>query len=411
MKLTFVDQLRLCQTDDGRVWGTGGGRYSYYSRFLEVFDSVQVVTRIEPIVDPGAGMELCDGPGVTFVSPPLYVGPWEYMRTLPLLKAFLRSLYVPDSAYLLRVPSQMSFDFAEVLRHRGHPFGLLVVADPLGDFSPGAARSILRPYLRRRFKNALQVLCREAAACAYVTNSALQRTYPSRVGTGFDGVSDVEMPVEWLRQESRTYPLSGAEPTAISVGSLSNMAKGADILIEALAILARLGRPIKVTFVGTGKHRSELVRLAQRRGVSGQIQFIGASTRGELKELLDNAGLFLMPSRTEGMPRALLEAMGRALPCVTTNVGGMPEVLSSQDMIPPNDPAALAAKLMEVLSTPDRLAEMSRRNLETAKRFGLDVLLKRHLAFQSSLQKCTIAWCTASHEQTHQDSQHEAIRT
>jgi glycosyltransferase involved in cell wall biosynthesis len=392
MKLVFVDQLRLYRTPDGRVWGLGGAKYSYYARFLETFDTVRVVSRVEPIPRLTSDLERCDGPGVAFLSPPLYVGPWEYLRSRRRLAAFLSSVYATDVAYLLRVPSQLSFDMARVLRRAGHPFGLFVVADPYGDFSPGATRSILRPYLRRRFCSSLRTLCREAGVCAYVTRRALQDAYPCREGAGVDGVSDVEMPIEWLCEDARKGDVQRATVLGVCVGSLANMSKGADTLIEALAILAGWNCPLKVVFAGSGKHLPEVVRLARSRGVSKRIHFVGAANRARLRELFDSSDVYLMASRTEGMPRALLEAMGRALPCIATNVGGIPEVLAPEDMAPPNDAAAFARKVAEVLATSGRLSSMSRRNLCTARDFRVETLRTRHLEMQARLCRCTAEW-------------------
>ena len=70
-------------------------------------------------------------------------------------------------------------------------------------------------------------------------------------------------------------------------------------------------------------------------------------------------------------------------------------MLPPEDMTPPNDPAALALRIIEVLSTRGRMAEMSRRNLETARQFRLDILQQRHLEFQSTLYQRTNTWRSA----------------
>ena len=103
MKLVFVDQLRLYRGADGRVWGTGGGRYSYYSRFLGVFDSVQVVTRIEPTVSTHPGMELCDGPGVTFYLH-RYTSGLRNTSELCAVKSFLRFSRPQFSVLFVPIP-------------------------------------------------------------------------------------------------------------------------------------------------------------------------------------------------------------------------------------------------------------------------------------------------------------------
>ena len=73
----------------------------------------------------------------------------------------------------------------------------------------------------------------------------LQRTFPALPGSGFDGVSDVELTAEWLMSKSRKDRVDVSPASLLSVGSLSNMAKGADTLIDALAILKRRGRRMR----------------------------------------------------------------------------------------------------------------------------------------------------------------------
>ena len=88
-----------------------------------------------------------------------------------------------------------------------------------------------------------------------------------------------------------------------------------------------------------------------------------------------------MPSVTEGMPRALLEAMARGLPCVASSVGGIPEVLTPDALVPPGNVEALTQKLTSVLRDPLWLSEMSRRNLQKAAEFRDDVLMEKRLEF------------------------------
>jgi len=88
-----------------------------------------------------------------------------------------------------------------------------------------------------------------------------------------------------------------------------------------------------------------------------------------------------MPSRAEGLPRALVEAMARGCPCIGSNVGGIPELLAADDLVPPNDPEALARKIMEVTADPERMKAMSARNLSRAKEFDPEVLRNMRLAF------------------------------
>jgi glycosyltransferase involved in cell wall biosynthesis len=73
--------------------------------------------------------------------------------------------------------------------------------------------------------------------------------------------------------------------------------------------------------------------------------------------------------------------MARGCPCIGSNVGGIPELLAPDDLVPPNDPEALAQKIIEVTSDPVRMKTMSERNLARAKQFDPEVLRQARLAF------------------------------
>src|SRR6185369_6068290 len=107
---------------------------------------------------------------------------------------------------------------------------------------------------------------------------------------------------------------------------------------------------------------------------------------------LDAADLFVLPSRSEGLPRAMIEAMARALPCIGSTAGGIPELLPPEDLVPASNVAALASKIQEVLSSPARLSAMSSRNLAAALEYRDEVLDARRRAFFEHIRDVTAEW-------------------
>ncbi len=123
------------------------------------------------------------------------------------------------------------------------------------------------------------------------------------------------------------------------------------------------------------------------------MHFRGQLASGEpIRDELDRADLFLLPSRQEGLPRAMIEAMARALPCIGSTVGGIPELLPPEDMVPPGDADALARKISEIVSDPQRMQRMSARNLERAGDFQEDVLRERRIEFYRYVRERTENW-------------------
>jgi glycosyltransferase involved in cell wall biosynthesis len=84
--------------------------------------------------------------------------------------------------------------------------------------------------------------------------------------------------------------------------------------------------------------------------------------------------------------------MARAVPCIGSAVGGIPELLDASELVPSGDPAALAAKIQEVLSDPSRMEKMSRRNLAGAQEFVDSALTERRRRFYQHVRDYTQRW-------------------
>jgi glycosyltransferase involved in cell wall biosynthesis len=179
----------------------------------------------------------------------------------------------------------------------------------------------------------------------------------------------------------------------VTVGSLAQRYKGIDVLIGALARCVQAGLNLTAVVVGDGRFRSELEAHAAHLGVAARISFVGEVQAGKpVRDILDASDLFVMPSRTEGLPRAMIEAMARGLPCIGSAVGGIPELLGAANMVLPDDPAVLAAKIREVLGDHSRMTEMSQQNLTTAKKYAEPVLAARRKRFYEHVRDFTQAW-------------------
>jgi len=96
-----------------------------------------------------------------------------------------------------------------------------------------------------------------------------------------------------------------------------------------------------------------------------------------------------LPSFSEGLPRALLEAMACGLPCIGTRVGGIPEVLPQEVLVSPGDVKGLANKINEVLNNPLWMVEMAKRNYEVARGYRSDILQNIRKEFYRTVKKMT----------------------
>jgi glycosyltransferase involved in cell wall biosynthesis len=122
------------------------------------------------------------------------------------------------------------------------------------------------------------------------------------------------------------------------------------------------------------------------------VRFHGQLPAGQaVWEVLDRADLFVLPSRQEGLPRAMIEAMARGLPCIGSTVGGFPELLPPEAMVPPGDATALARKIGDLLASPQHMAALAASNLQRAHNYRADQLRERRIAFYRSVREQTAA--------------------
>jgi glycosyltransferase involved in cell wall biosynthesis len=136
-----------------------------------------------------------------------------------------------------------------------------------------------------------------------------------------------------------------------------------------------------------------LETLVENLELGERINFLGQLPAGDAVRIqLDRADLFILPSYQEGLPRAMIEAMARGLPCIGSSVGGIPELLLPEEMVPPGDVVALADKIREIVTDPERMTRMSARNLEKAKDYRDEVLRERRIEFYRYIREQTESW-------------------
>ena len=237
-------------------------------------------------------------------------------------------------------------------------------------------------------------MCRGAAAVHYVTQGALQTRYPPNERAHVAGFSDALMDsafasaairAERARRIAMGVGAGGASAKRFRVGfigSLSQMYKGPDVLLRAAALCGERGMEFEIAMVGDGRYAAAMKELARELRIEERVQFLGQLPFGEtVFQFLDSVDLFVMPSRAEGLPRALLEAMARGCPCIGSNIGGIAEVLAAEDLVPSGNTRALAEKILEVSGDTQRLRRMGLRNMEKAEEFNPDRLKEVRRAF------------------------------
>ncbi len=355
---------------------------SFAKRYRSEFDEVEIVARLFEKDDPSAKPVV--GEGVGFTAMPGFRGPAGFLRALPrVIKTVLKTTD-RDAAYLLRIPATMPLIYSLLLRLRGIPFAVEVAADPYDGYSKAALNNHrLASFFRFVFVNFTKWQCRNAIASAYVTSEALQRRYPPRDSHSSFSFTSIDLqPEAYVATPRGVTQFNVSVPHVVMVGNMQKNLKGHDTLLEAIALLKARGITIKASIVGFGERRAFFEQLAGELGVADQVVFMGKLQNGpEVRAVLDRADLFILPSRQEGLPRALLEAMARALPAIATRVGGTPELLADEYLLAPDRSGELADKIAALALDPVALGRASQQNLEASRKYGAEIITQRRRQF------------------------------
>jgi len=144
----------------------------------------------------------------------------------------------------------------------------------------------------------------------------------------------------------------GLELTPIYIGTVANLrpVKNHALLLRVGSRLCQSQEQVRFVFAGDGPLKAQLVALAEKLGISAKVQFLGA--RADIPEVLNALDVFVLPSLSEGMPNAVLEAMACGIPVVATCVGGVPELIEDGNtglLFPSEDEGRLEAILGNLL--------------------------------------------------------------
>jgi glycosyltransferase involved in cell wall biosynthesis len=372
-------QLRIVL--DGKFFWHEGRAYSghmhyelFAKRYLEagVHEIVVCGRAYNTKILPEGAMPL-DGPGVRFERMAEYKGALQFIRAIPGIVTRCWQIARSRELVMLYVPGTLPFLTMAFLLVSGRPYGCLVVADPADQMGGAALRHPLQPYARRLYMWLLGRACKGATAVLYVTQKYLQRSYPGARPLLEFGASDVNISREFIvTRKSFSARREGRSLRFVYVAAMIQAYKGHDVLIEAARILSRRTTDFEICLVGGGPLLAKYQEQVKSLGLGNNFVFLGqVNSRSILQEHLDSCDIFVIPSRAEGLPRAVVEAMARGLPVIGTNVGGMFELVPDDRLVPSERPEALANLMWEACQGKfgDVLEDMSAQSLSVAQRY------------------------------------------
>jgi glycosyltransferase involved in cell wall biosynthesis len=393
MKVTITLELRFDVMPDGSVWTLSNFHESFWDRYLAVYEQVEIVARANSVTKVSQSAKRVDSyPKIIFKPLPFYIGPIGYLKKWMQIRNILKSVEQEAEAVVLRVGSPIADILQPILLAKSHPYAVEVVGDPHDTFAPRSVKSLFRPFYRWWFCRKLKEQAKNASGASYVTSTRLPERYPATKSKKIIYASSIELLNSQISESSKNYT-GQTDFKLICVGALEDWRKGPDTALRVLSSLRSKGLNASLIWVGDGRNRIQVEKMALDLGLSQNVNFKGHLPSGDaIFKALDEADIFILPTRGEGLPRAMIEAMARGLVCVGSDVGGIPELLSNQYLHDPEDTDRLTLILDHLMRNTPEMNEQSLKNWTKAHDYLSQKLQERRSQLYSVLKGITNEW-------------------
>lgn len=354
-----------------------------FSRYVSLNDKLTVISRMEKVSD-SSGLSRITLDNINFT--PVFGVQLSSVISICLLKNFklITSQLKSSDFVIVRLPSFLGILTLTLNLIFKKPYFIEVV----GDAEQALLTSQENPnFLYKQFCIFFSQLNKffigNALGAVYVTKETLQKKYPNNGITCV--ASNVEIKIKEKELKLEDFNIKGDSFKVGLIGSFNNHYKGIKEAIESISILKKNNYNANLHILGSGHLLNEYKNLASTLNVTDNIHFDGSLEGGEeVIKWLENMDMYIQPSYTEGLPRALIEAMSVGLPAIASDVGGIPELLPSSCLIPPHNSEKLSHKISELIMSQELRFTYGRRNYIEAKNYDFNFLNKTRLKFWNS---------------------------
>jgi glycosyltransferase involved in cell wall biosynthesis len=319
------------------------------------------------------------------------VGAWHPRATAAALLYFVEAVVAGDWL-VTRGVSHVHVHFSStvaLLASRVWPLGFSMTIHGPDEFDAQPEALLRRKVAASRFVIAISHFAR---------SQIMRRSHPA----DWNKIEVVPLGVEPAALRPR--PRAGSAPFRLVCAGRLAPVKGHRVLLDALRQLAAAGTGLgtpTLHLAGDGPERASLERRVREAGLQDHVVFEGLLDRDALVALYRRCDLFVLPTFAEGVPVVLMEAMALELPCVSTWVCGVPELIDagrSGVLVPPGDADALAAAIAALMVDPDRRRELGRQGRAAVlARYDVDRNVRRlHDVFSRRIGVASDAPATAA---------------
>lgn len=378
MNALFIYDHKFFKDNDGNYYSNGRLTYNILKRYLNYCNRLLVISRVtkceKSLID---SRNISSGNNISFLTIPHFT--FFHILTLFKKHRFIINREMMNSDFVItRLPSITGLIACNIAKKHNKKIIVEMVGcpwDALWNHSiKGKLAAPIIWYLTRK-------AIKQAPYVAYVTGEFLQKRYPT-LGKQIAN-SDVKLQITddsiISKRFEKIKSLDKSKTIKLcTIGSVDVRYKGQEYVIKAISNLNKEGCKFEYHIIGDG-NQDYLQSVANRYNVSDVIKFVGSLPHEEIFNYLDSIDIYIQPSKQEGLPRAMIEAMSRGCPCIGSSIGGIPELIDRSMIFEKGNVKELTNILSHI--TIDKLLDESRRNFDRSKSFSESNIKKTKDAF------------------------------
>lgn len=379
MKLLFCYDGALIRDEKNKYYGRAINN-EMLSRYEAISDNISIAIRVNKSIDANTSKRFSEinKEKYNIIECPNLASIKGIVFNRKRCKKILEEAVKSCDYIIARLPSWIGNLSITLAKKLGKPYLIELVGCPWDAFfNLNLKGKFVAPYMtlitRYNVKNAPYVL--------YVTEDFLQRRYPTKgKSISCSNVILNDLNEENLAKRKRIIQNNkqNEKMSLCTTGAINVKFKGQKYVIKAISKLKKQGLNYKYYVIGDGDNKY-LNRIIKKYKLENDVFLYGAVKHEKVFEILDNIDIYIQPSKQEGLPRALIEAMSRGCPCIGSTAGGIPELLEHKVLFKKGNVKQLI-KILKNMTTEIKI-EQSQKNFIKSKEYKKEILEKRRTKF------------------------------
>ena len=377
LNAVFVHSHIFIYDSNDQVFSEGKLVYETWQRYLKHFESLTVLGRYKE--GSGENLNCSSGTGVKHVKLPNFSTIRGRTQKKNQAKSIMSEHIKTADIVIARLPSEQGLLAINISKKFNIPFVVELVGDIRSSYwyHGSLAGKILAPLSYIKVKNAVA----DAQYILYVTERHLQRLYPPKNAVFTTACSNVEIPASPDYYNEKSVKVTRDTFNIGLIGSYNSKYKGIENALNVIKLLNKENKQVHLKILGSGD-KSGLLKKIEKLGLEDSVTLSGSLPGGKpVLEWLSSLDLYIQPSLTEGLPRALIEAMYSGLPCIASNVGGIPELLDREFLHKPQDESRLYSKIKEFYYSEDLRKNQGLNNYNKSLGYKKNILDEKRFEF------------------------------